>query len=189
MLFGVAIGSACGIMLGNLALGIGPGIALGVAIALVMSSRESSKSDKPAKDIKSRGENDDATVLSKISEKLLTQRLRNRIMEVLSIYSTDEDWELLGPDEVINQWADFVDESRIPLYIEPVFSKKEREELLKFHELWLQYCDATPNAMPRFNEIRTTPEWQRLKNEANKLLAIFEVRGRFDEEVEINKPT
>jgi hypothetical protein len=61
MLFGVAIGAAFGIMLGNLALGIGPGIALGVAIALVMSSRESSKNDKSARDTKNSGDNDGGT--------------------------------------------------------------------------------------------------------------------------------
>jgi hypothetical protein len=124
--------------------------------------------------------------VSKLSERLLAQRLRNRIMEVLSIYSTDEDWRLLGPDEVINQWADNVDESRMPIYVEPVFSAKEGAELLKFHELWLQYCDATPKFMPPFEQIRKTDEWKTLQNSAIDLLALFNLRGRLDEEIEIS---
>lgn len=106
-------------------------------------------------------------------------------MEVLSIYAIDEDWTYLGPDEVINQWEDFVDEVRIPIYVAPVFSEQECEKLLAFHALWLQYCESTPKSMPTFNKIKTTPEWLNLKNRAIELLAIFNVRGRFDEEVEI----
>lgn len=123
--------------------------------------------------------------MSKISEKLLAQRLRNRVIEVLSTYSEDEGWELLGPDEVINQWEDFVDEYRLPLYVEPVFSKQEREALLTFHQLWLQYCDLTPKFMPAFEEVSKTPEWQNLKHQASILLKIFEQRGKLDEEIEI----
>lgn len=123
--------------------------------------------------------------LSKISDKLLAQRLRNRVIEVLSIYSEDEDWELLGPDEVINQWEDFVDERRLPLYVEPVFSKQEREALLTFHQLWLQYCESTPRFMPAFEELRKTSEWQHLKHQASILQKVFEQRGKLDEETEI----
>lgn len=106
-------------------------------------------------------------------------------MEVLSTYSEDEDWEHLGPDEVINQWEDFVDENLLPLYVEPVFSKQEREALLTFHQLWLQYCDSTPKSMPTFEAVRKTPEWQHLKLQASNLLKVFEQRGKLDEEIEI----
>jgi hypothetical protein len=106
-------------------------------------------------------------------------------MEVLSTYSEDDDWELLGPDEVINQWEDFVDENRLSLYVEPVFSNQEREALLAFHQLWLHYCDSTPKFMPAFKEVRKSPEWQQLKHQASNLLKIFEQRGKFDEEIEI----
>lgn len=123
--------------------------------------------------------------MTKISEKLLAQRLRNRIMEVLSIYSADEDWEYLGADEVINQWEDFVDEVKIPIYVAPVFSEQERKKLLAFHALWLQYCESTPKTMPPFSKIKTTSEWLSLKNKAVELLAVFNVRGRLSEEIEI----
>lgn len=123
--------------------------------------------------------------LSEISEKLLAQRLRNRIMEVLSGYACNEDWELLGPDEMINLWEDFVDEGRITIYIEPVFTKQEQSNLIMFHKLWLQYCESTPKNMPPFREIKATPEWQKLQNEAIKLLELFQLRGKLDEEVEI----
>lgn len=106
-------------------------------------------------------------------------------MEVLSTYSRDDGWELLGPDEVINQWEDFVDQYRLALYVEPVFSKQEREALLTFHQLWRQYCDSTPKFMPAFEEVRKTPEWKNLKHQASNLLKIFEQRGKLDEEIEI----
>jgi len=106
-------------------------------------------------------------------------------MEVLSIYSCNEDWELLGPDEVINQWEDFVDEERISIYIEPVFTKQEQECLRAFHQLWLSYCDSTPKVMPPLKEVMVTPEWQYLQREAKKLLLAFELRGKLSEEIEI----
>lgn len=97
--------------------------------------------------------------MPEISEKLLAQMLRNRIMEVLSCYACNEEWELLGSDEMINLWADFVDEGRVTIYIEPVFTKQEQSNLIAFHKLWLQYCDATPKNMPPFREIKATREW------------------------------
>lgn len=106
-------------------------------------------------------------------------------MEVLSIYSTDEDWEYLGPDEVMNQWEDFVDEGRMSIYIEPVFTKQEQDNLRTFHKLWTEYCNSTPKNMPPFKEIKATSEWQFLKAEAVKLLEIFELRGSLNEEIEI----
>jgi hypothetical protein len=106
-------------------------------------------------------------------------------MEVLSGYALNEDWELFGPDEMINLWDDFVDEGRIAIYIEPAFTKQEQSNLLAFHRLWLQYCELTPKNMPPFKEIKVTLEWQRLKTEAIRLLELFELRGKLDEEIEI----
>ncbi|WP_339509898.1 hypothetical protein [Pseudomonas sp. RL_15y_Pfl2_60] len=106
-------------------------------------------------------------------------------MEVLGIYSCNEDWELLGPDEVINQWEDVVDEGTMSIYLEPVFTKQEQENLQRFHQLWLQYCDSTPKNMPSFKRIKVTPEWQNLQAEAIQLLEIFELRERLSEEIEI----
>lgn len=124
-------------------------------------------------------------ISDQLSDQLLAQRLRNRIMEVLSIYCCDEDWAYLGPDEVINQWEDFVDHHRFPLFVEPVFTEEEQTQLKAFHAIWEQYCDSTPNSMPPFEAIRTTSEWQELKRRTAELLHLFEQRGRLSEDVEI----
>lgn len=124
--------------------------------------------------------------LSKISEKLLNQRMRNRIIDVLSVYSSDEGWELLGPGEVINQWEDIVTEETIKNYLEPVFTVEEQEGLIKFHEKWLQYCQETPKFMPSFKKIKEIYEWQSLQHAARELYALFMIRGTLDEEAEIN---
>ncbi|EIK45982.1 hypothetical protein O59_000003 [Cellvibrio sp. BR] len=39
--------------------------------------------------------------------------------------------------------------------------------------------------MPPFKEIKATLEWKKLQNEAIKLLELFELRGKLDEEIEI----
>ncbi|HID03063.1 MAG TPA: hypothetical protein EYP18_07650, partial [Desulfobacterales bacterium] len=58
-----------------------------------------------------------------ISDNLLNQRIRNRIIEVLEITSSQSDLEKFGANEAVNMWEDWVDDERIKDYVEPVFTK------------------------------------------------------------------
>jgi len=113
---------------------------------------------------------------------LLNQRLRNRIMDILRIYADAEEWSRLGPDEVINQWGDIVDDQRISTYVEPVFSKSEQEALRKFHQLWKEYCRSTPRFMPSMNVLKESSKWKALQKEASEAYVLFSERGWFREE-------
>jgi hypothetical protein len=119
--------------------------------------------------------------MSEVSQELLNQRLRNRIMELLEVYSSEEGWAYLGPDEVINQWGDLVDDSRIGKYVKPAFSHEEQEALHKFNELWKEYCRSTPRVMPAVEVLKKTSKWQSLREQAASTLALFSERGRFEE--------
>lgn len=116
------------------------------------------------------------------SQMLLNQRLRNRIMDILRIYADAEEWSRLGPDEVINQWGDIVDDQRISTYVEPVFSKSEQEALRKFHQLWKEYCRSTPRFMPSMNVLKESSKWKALQKEASEAYVLFSERGWFREE-------
>ncbi|MCC5866498.1 MAG: hypothetical protein JJU31_15355 [Wenzhouxiangella sp.] len=103
-------------------------------------------------------------------------------MDLLQTYSTEEEWEFLGPDEVINRWEDIVDDSRISKYSEPTFSPDEQLALRKFHELWKDYCWSTPRVMPPIEVLKESSKWQSLREQAATTLALFSERGRFEEE-------
>lgn len=128
-----------------------------------------------------------------ISQQLLQQRIRNRIIEYLEVAaSADEqrDYESRAPiahvpNEMINQWEDWVKGDDLDWYGPPVFSKDESIALRSFHGIWLAVADETPDPLPHSIDLLLgTPAWARLMDGARAALAIFEKRGRFDEEIE-----
>lgn len=67
-----------------------------------------------------------------ISKKLLYQRVRNRIIEVLEVTADPAQHEKFGGDEIICMWEDWVDGQRIPEYVEPVFSLEEQAAISEY---------------------------------------------------------
>ncbi len=123
--------------------------------------------------------------MSKISEILLNQRVRNRIIEVLEIYCSFENQEIFGPDEIINMWDDLVHDNYLNTLVEPVFSLEEQYVFSDFHNNWKEICDNTPQYMPPLSILKKDHKWISLMINAKKALNIFLIRGRFNEEVEI----
>lgn len=128
-----------------------------------------------------------------ISQQLLQQRIRNRIIEYLEVAaSADEqrDYErrvpmAQVPNEMINQWEDWVNGDDLDWYSPPVFSEDERQALRNFQSIWLTVANETPDPMPHSIELLLgTPIWARLMDGAQTALATFEMRGRFDEDAE-----
>ncbi len=74
--------------------------------------------------------------MEEISELLLNQRIRNRIIEVLEVYASVDDQKFFGTGEVVNMWEDWVDDKRLPGYREPIFSKQEQLAISAFHSAW-----------------------------------------------------
>lgn len=60
--------------------------------------------------------------MAEISDKILLQRLRNRVMECLEMLSDGVSVDQIGTDEVINSWCDQVDEERLSFFREAVFT-------------------------------------------------------------------
>jgi hypothetical protein len=59
------------------------------------------------------------------SERVVLQRVRNRIIEYLAEF--DVLTERYGPFEVVNQWGDWVDDERLSRYVGPVLTDEELE--------------------------------------------------------------
>ena len=123
-----------------------------------------------------------------ISEILLNQRIRNRIIEVLQIYASLDNQKIFGSSEVVNLWDDWVDVERLKNYTEPVFSSHEQRGISEFHKNWMQICDNTPDEMPNIDELMINQEWLQLVNSAKEALTILMIRGVLSEDKEITSP-
>lgn len=125
------------------------------------------------------------------TERVVQQRVRNRIIEYLELASSFEsqrEYQEVAPvhvpHEVVNQWEDWVRSPDDPLG-EPVFSSAERAAVRAFHRVWQSVADSTPRRLPDLEVLFGSPEWQLLRQAAADALAIFAVRGPLSEEDEI----
>lgn len=86
------------------------------------------------------------------------------------------------PNEMINRWEDWVDGDRLDWFEEPVFSPQEQQAIQTFHSIWDSVAAVTPDPLPPLSALIVTEAWERLREAAEQALAVFAVRGKFDEE-------
>jgi hypothetical protein len=128
-----------------------------------------------------------------VTEQVIGQRVRNRIIEYLDLTSSFErqrEYEANVPiahvpGEVICQWGDWVDENRFEWYGAPVFSRAEVEAMKKFHTTWELAADCL-GGRPRLEEVQRLPEWIQLRDAAAEALSVFSVRGKLPEDEEMS---
>lgn len=120
--------------------------------------------------------------MEKISQQLLYQRLRNRVIELFEMHSSFENVATLGAFEMINLVDDI-----LPLdYTEApgVFSEKEQEAVDRFLKVYEITAEATKNDTWAIEWFKNSEDWVRLNEVANQAVAVFTKRGRFSEELE-----
>jgi hypothetical protein len=131
------------------------------------------------------------------SQRLVEQRVRNRVIEYLELASSFEAQQeydrhkvIHVPNEVINQWEDWnpVDESSSPGRLASPYSDEEIEALRNVHADWTWVGDHTPNPLPELAEVQRLPAWQRLRDAAGTALDVFLVRGRMPDDDLIYRP-
>jgi hypothetical protein len=123
-----------------------------------------------------------------ISPILLDQRIRNGIIEYLEIASSyEEQLEYEAnvpianiPNEMINQWEDWVHGNLRENYREPVYSLDEQAAIAGFQVIWSEVADETPKQMPPLKALLGTPAWEKLRLGAQQALEVFLLRGKFD---------
>lgn len=119
-----------------------------------------------------------------VSQKVILQRIRNRIIEYLEITSSVHEQRKVEPNELINMWEDWVCEKRVSTYSEPVFSKLEQQALSEFNSTWNHVVDSTPDTLPTYEVLEKNKYWNKLALEALKTLSVFMERGKLPEDVE-----
>jgi len=120
--------------------------------------------------------------MNDISERLLYQRLRNRVIELLELYGSFHDIAYFGAFETINLVEDCLplDYEKVP----QVFSQTEQDALREFLELWEVAADATAEDTQDVTWFRNSVEWVQLSRSAERAFRIFSERGRFSEDDE-----
>lgn len=122
--------------------------------------------------------------MPEISDTLLKQRLRNRIIESLDAFADEETVGVLGTDEIIEVWYDYMDDGRLSFYDSPVFSSEEVNAIKRFHNLLESTYKKVPSTW-KLEELASCSEWSALVAAASDEYDIFMERGPLDEEQEI----
>ena len=122
-----------------------------------------------------------------ISERLLDQRLRNRIMEaLLGLVDWREDLPSWGAGEYFEGVFDFLPYRRI--WPNSALTDAERLAVSKVHGMMAAACDSTPKFVTTDRLIATG--WPvRIATAAEEALAIMLERGRFSEDEEEDTPS
>ncbi|MBL8678639.1 MAG: hypothetical protein JNK05_05715 [Myxococcales bacterium] len=131
----------------------------------------------------------------KIGDRLLMQRIRNRIIEYLSLaasFEAQRRYQELAPvcvpNEVINRWEDYTRDPTRETFEPSVFTPDEADALVEYHRVWHVAADALDDGFPDLEETLQLPEWEQLRDAAQRALAILERRGFLSEELEISRP-
>ena len=87
------------------------------------------------------------------------------------------------PNEALNQWEDWqAFPSPEGRYLPPVFTLEEGVMIARYHDVWNQVADATPEIMPPLIELRKNAHWLRLMAAAQEAFDLFMRRGKLDED-------
>lgn len=119
-----------------------------------------------------------------VSDRLLDQRLRNRVME--SLWSLEDGPGRWGAVEYIQQFYDQMDDNRPKP--NDVMSEEEAGAIADMCRLMNQACEETPRDLTE-DDLRRTGWLDRIQSKARSTLAIFLRRGRFGEDVEEVEPS
>lgn len=127
------------------------------------------------------------------SERVVDQRIRNRIIEYFEL-AASFDHQLAYeknapiayvPYEVINQWEDWVPAGPMTAAKDPsVFSAAELQEMQDFQLVWESTAAAFPDDYPPLSDVQALPAWDQLRQQAERALRVFEVRGKLPEDQE-----
>lgn len=119
-----------------------------------------------------------------VSEILLKQRIRNRLIEYFGIASSYDDIAKFGAYETIEMLEDWISSSDLTYFSEPVFSSEEQAELKNFYAAWETASDETKEDVFDSEILRKKHCWVSFREAAMSAQSIFLKRGHFSEEKE-----
>ena len=125
-----------------------------------------------------------------VSERLVEQRIRNRIIEVLDMLSDGEEHvQTSGFSDYFELFYDWIPHREDGAFPDlSTLTEPEQRALSEVSQVLDEACDDTPNDMSEREFIATG--WpERIQPIARRALDLLLERGRFDEEVEETEPS
>ena len=125
------------------------------------------------------------------SERVVSQRIRNRLIEYFSWASSFEeqrDYQAVAPiwvpGEVFEQFYDTVREPVVASDFDDVYSAGEIDALIAYSEVLDRARDETPDAWTPLEEFQALPLWEEVRQAAEAAREAFARRGPLPEDVE-----
>lgn len=131
------------------------------------------------------------TVPDRPSERIVEQRVRNRLIEYFELASSNAAQAeyaaaappyVHAPYEVIEQWEDWVPHLDLVLTDSQVYTPEEKEAVRRFQSIWEATAAAIADAYPSLEAVQAMPEWEVMRREAESALTLFAERGRLPED-------
>jgi hypothetical protein len=128
------------------------------------------------------------------SDRVVEQRVRNRVIEYLEVtasFEAQQEYErdapiAYVPYEVINQWEDWVgNDPRSNPDISDVYDRPEVEAMCQFQSAWEVVVAVVPDDYPSLSDVQAIPEWETLRTTAEAALNVFMRRGKMPEDHEV----
>jgi hypothetical protein len=121
---------------------------------------------------------------------VLLQRVRNHLIEYLEVAASfeaqrafqEQSPELDVPNEIIQQWSDWISPDWEKELVTPVFSEHELIAIRQFQTIWQAITQDLVQPLPTLLILQHSPLWEKLRTCAEQTLSIFMTRGRFSEE-------
>ena len=119
-------------------------------------------------------------------ERLIDQRIRNRIIEMLEwVIECEHTAPDLGLEELVNAWDDLVDSPFQPdRFPDPTYTDEERQSLRAVSAAMDAFCVATPQKIIDQDGALMLSEWKTLTSRAKDAYTCLMNRGRLPEDRE-----
>lgn len=129
-----------------------------------------------------------------VTRLVLMRRLRNRVIEVRELTSSfDQQLAYQGavqiayvPDEVIEQWGDWVNACTLKDITFPVFSADEVAAINLFNDASNEIIQVIPKAKLDLATLQRSELWLQLRQAAMQCLDVMNRRGRLPENYQLN---
>lgn len=120
-----------------------------------------------------------------MTDDIALRRIRNQIILYLKLAASQEEQiayqaaapHIHVPNELINQWEDWVQPDWRNHMIAPVFTQEETRAIADFYSAWDSVASITPDPLPGLDVLFGTKEWQKFAQDALSSLKVFQIRG------------
>ncbi len=126
--------------------------------------------------------------MEQVTQRIVEQRVRNRIIEYLLVVSEfEDDSGVLDLNDLVNDWEFNISGPFEPRHFSMrTYTHQEVEALKAVDAAWNRFSNATPATIRDAAIALALPEWVQFRTEARSALGVFLKRGKLSEDIEVD---